>query len=899
MSLTVIKLRHMGFRGLLVLSGVVLIALGFAVRAQSAEAANPPPNFTEIPIADSIFSPISVTMAPDGRAFIMTDAGQALVIKNDVLLNTPLFDIRNRVDDFGDRGLMNMAFDNNFEENGFIYVVYTFDTNDADDGVGRQRLVRFTVNGDRATDETLLFDDFPEDPDVDLHYGGAVEHGNDGKLYVTIGDFLIGRNGQDRSNLKGTILRLNTDGSIPTDNPFFDELQGTSRAIFAYGVRNPWQTAENPRTGEIFFSDVGASRFEELNVLEAGANYGWFEAEGPKDPNDPSQDSFVDPLWAYRHVDNFPNDPFAGCAIVGGSFYETNNPTFPPEFHGQYFTGDFCQGTIVTVDPATGQPTQFMDGFNEGLVDMAVSPTNGDLYVLDQTFNDDTTFPRGGISKISFVGPQTDITITAQPSNQSVALGGEASFFVAVTAPGDITYQWLRNGTVIPGATDSNFRINTVRNSHNNDVFSVRVSSAGQTITSDGAVLTLSNNTAPVPVISFSGADGGYEAGEPISFSGSATDAEDGAIAGSTLRWDIRLNHDDHDHGLVAGLITNAGTYSLPPTIETSTNVFLTLYLTATDSDGTSTTVTQRIDPKIVTLTLETNPGNLDVELEGVTESAPFSFDSVVGVVREISAPESQTQNGTTFTFANWSDGLGRNAVRVTPDQDQTLTANYTGGPANGDCVVRASGAGILLTYSDELGNEVIRNDGGWVTTPPAGTTSYTGPGSVDDGWVIRRGGVDEVCEIDGVDPPPPGDCTVEAFNGGIRLTWSDEPGIEVIRNDGGWVTTPPLGSTTYVGPGSVDDGWIIRRDGVDEACDGGGDDPTVPDNVCSVQEFGQGVRIVWQNGPGIEILRNDGGWVTTPPNGTLVFDDPTGDLDDGWLVRRTQAPDETCVILR
>ena len=900
--------RRSGVRSVLIVAGLMLVFLALSLRSEAVQAANPPPNFAEVQIADQIFSPVSLAMAPDGRAFIMTDSGRAHVVKNDVLLNTPLFDIRSKVDDVGDRGLFSVAFDNNFEQNGFIYVVYTFDSNGTDDGIGRNRLVRFTVNGDTAGNETLLFDDFPEDPDVNLHYGGAVEHGDDGKLYVTIGDFLLGRNGQDRSNLKGTILRLNTDGSIPSDNPFFGELQGVNRAIFAYGVRNPWQTVENPRTGEIFFSDVGSSDYEELNVLEAGGNYGWFEAEGPKDPNDPSQASFIDPLFAYRHVDNFPNDPFAGCAIVGGSFYETDNPTFPPEYRGQYFTGDFCEGRIFTVDPDTGQARNFMDGFNFGLVDMAVSPTNGDLYFIDQTFNDDDTFPRGGIGKITFVGPQTDITITSQPADLSISAGGDASFFVAVTAPGNTTYQWLRNGSPINGETESRLTISNVDAGDDGDRFSVIVSSAGQTVTSDEAVLTLSSNRAPVPNISFSGADGGYEAGEPISFSGSATDAEDGAIPESSLRWDIRLNHDDHDHGLVSGLVTDSGTYAVPTAIETDTNVWLTLYLTATDSDGTSTTVTQRIDPKIVTITLASDPANLDVTLDGNSRSAPFSFDSVVGVDREVSAPASQTQNGTTFTFASWSDGRGRDAVRATPDNDTTWTARYNGGgdPAPGECTVVASGGGILLTWSDGPGTEIIRNDDGWVTTPTAGVLSYSGSGSVDDGWFIRRTrGGDETCSTGGGDPDPdpdptPGDCRVVASGDGILLTWSNQPGNEIIRNDDGWVTTPAAGVLSYSGDGSVDDGWLIRRRGVDEVCTGGGGNPNpVPDNICSVDRLGDGVRITWQNGPGTEVLRNADGWVATPPSGTLTFDDPDGSLNDGWLIRRTRvAPDETCVVL-
>ena len=138
------------------------------------------------------------------------------------------------------------------------------------------------------------------------------------------------------------------------------------------------------------------------------------------------------------------------------------------------------------------------------------------------------------------------------------------------------------------------------------------------------------------------------------------------------------------------------------------------------------------------------------------------------------------------------------------------------------------------------------------------------------------------------------------ASGDGILLTWSNQPGNEIIRNDDGWVTTPAAGVLSYSGDGSVDDGWLIRRRGVDEVCTGGGGNPNpVPDNICSVDRLGDGVRITWQNGPGTEVLRNADGWVATPPSGTLTFDDPDGSLNDGWLIRRTRgAPDEACVVL-
>ena len=142
-------------------------------------------------------------------------------------------------------------------------------------------------------------------------------------------------------------------------------------------------------------------------------------------------------------------------------------------------------------------------------------------------------------------------------------------------------------------------------------------------------------------------------------------------------------------------------------------------------------------------------------------------------------------------------------------------------------CSVEAAAVGVTVTWQDKPGNEVLRNAGGWVTTPPVGTLSYDDPGgSLNDGWLIRRRGVDEVCEIVGDPPPPPPPppndvCSVEAAAVGVTVTWQDKPGNEVLRNAGGWVTTPPAGTLSYDDPGgSLNDGWLIRRRGVDEVCD-------------------------------------------------------------------------------
>ena len=113
------------------------------------------------------------------------------------------------------------------------------------------------------------------------HNGGAIHFGNDGKLYIAVGDNGNGNNSQSLGNLFGKMLRINRDGTIPTDNPFFGTATGVNRAIWALGLRNPFTTAIQRSTGRLFINDVGETSWEEINEGAPGANYGWPLAEGP------------------------------------------------------------------------------------------------------------------------------------------------------------------------------------------------------------------------------------------------------------------------------------------------------------------------------------------------------------------------------------------------------------------------------------------------------------------------------------------------------------------------------------------------------------------------------------------------------------------------------------------
>ncbi|MEY2578407.1 MAG: hypothetical protein QOI49_1231 [Verrucomicrobiota bacterium] len=344
--------------------GLALVLGSFQLRAATL-----PTGFTEAQFGSNVgSSPTAMVFAPDGRLFVCLQTGQLRVIKNGVLLPTPFVSLS--VDSSGERGLLGVAFDPNFGSNHFVYLYYT--TNVAPI---HNRISRFTANGDVAVagSETVLVD--LDNLSATNHNGGAIHFGPDGKLYAGVGENATSSNAQTLANRLGKILRYNSDGTIPTDNPFFNTATGANRAIWALGLRNPFTFGFQPGTGRMFINDVGQNTWEEINDGIAGSNYGWPTCEGACSPGNAN---FRDPLFQYGHG----TSGTTGCAIVGGAFYNPPLNQFPASYLGKYFFGDLCSGWIRLFDPSTATASGFATGISM-LVDLQIGP-DGCLYYLAQ-----------------------------------------------------------------------------------------------------------------------------------------------------------------------------------------------------------------------------------------------------------------------------------------------------------------------------------------------------------------------------------------------------------------------------------------------------------------------------------------------------------------------------------
>src|ERR671912_73137 len=204
-----------------------------------------PQGFTQSRVVSGLTDPTDMEFAPDGRLFVAEQAGKVRISKPD---RTPatFLDISAKVDSNGERGLQALTFDPGFATNRYVYLHYTRKATTSTPA--HNRVVRVTANGDRAV------------------------RGSE-KLILRL-------NNQNATNHVGKMLRINKDGTIPTDNPFYSTASGNNRAIWARGLRNPFKFAVQPATGTIFINDVGESAWEEINQLKKGANYGWPVHEG-------------------------------------------------------------------------------------------------------------------------------------------------------------------------------------------------------------------------------------------------------------------------------------------------------------------------------------------------------------------------------------------------------------------------------------------------------------------------------------------------------------------------------------------------------------------------------------------------------------------------------------------
>ena len=317
----------------------------------------------------SFTRPVDYQHAADStnRVFVVEQRGVISVFEDDPEVSDKqvFLDISGPVDDkSNEEGLLGLAFHPDYLNNGFFYVNYTIDN------PARSRISRFQVspdNPDQAVRESEVVLLEYEQP-YGNHNGGGTAFGPDGFLYIGVGDGGSGgdpeENGQDRTTLLGSILRIDVDQTqgerpygIPADNPFAGNTDGFREEIYAYGMRNPWRFSFDPETGQLWVGDVGQNKYEEVDIVERGGNYGWDVAEAahcfePDSGCDTEQ--LIGPVWEYDHSKG-------DVSITGGFVYRG---AALPNLRGRYVYADYASGRVWSLDttnPAQPRNTELMD----------------------------------------------------------------------------------------------------------------------------------------------------------------------------------------------------------------------------------------------------------------------------------------------------------------------------------------------------------------------------------------------------------------------------------------------------------------------------------------------------------------------------------------------------------
>jgi len=243
---------------------------------------------TEI-LIKNLDTPWGIDFLPDGKIIFTERDGKVSIWNNGKLNVIGNLDVNQK----SESGLLGIAVDLEFNENKFLYVYYTYETGN--------RVSRFSLN-EKLENETILLDNIPN---AKFHDGGRIKFGPDGKLYITTGDATVPSSAQNINSLAGKILRINSDGSIPEDNPF------SGNPVWTYGHRNP-QGIVWGLDNILYSSEHGPTRNDEINIIIKGENYGWPNVECDK-----ISDEYVNPLRCYSEFTLAPS----GIAFYKNDLY--------------------------------------------------------------------------------------------------------------------------------------------------------------------------------------------------------------------------------------------------------------------------------------------------------------------------------------------------------------------------------------------------------------------------------------------------------------------------------------------------------------------------------------------------------------------------------------------------
>ena len=499
----------------------------------------------------------------------------------------------------------------------------------------------------------------------------------------------------DPTSLDGSVLRLDpATGAGMSGNPLAGSSDANARRIVAHGFRNPFRFTIRPGTNELWIGDVGSGTWEEINRDQSPttmSNFGWPCYEGVPQSGDFSAlglnmcntlysapaGTVTPPYYSYNHAATVVSGdgcPTGGSSITGVAFAGS---AFPSPYQGALFFGDHTRQCIWAMLPgANGLPDpQNIRVIETGarVVDLQVGP---DGYFYWASLEDGTIHrlaPSGAGTPPNAVATAT--SPTSGPVPLTVSFDGSGS-----TGNGPLTYSWDLNGDGVFGDSTLQKPSYTYTTGGTYNV-RLKVTDSGGLSSTSQPIVVKPNNTPPTASIDQPPTTTMWAVGDVISFSGSATDAQDGTVAPSGFAWTLILHHcwqydptNCHTHQIQTWTGVTSGSFAAP---DHEYPAWLELQLTVTDSGGLTDTKSIRLDPLTANVNFNSSPAGLQLVVGSSASTTPFTRTLILNSTTAVSAGTPQTLNGQQYAFSSWSDG-GTQTHNLTINGPATYTATYS-----------------------------------------------------------------------------------------------------------------------------------------------------------------------------------------------------------------------------